>query len=214
VPRPDIHCHGWVAPILAGVSLREKKKALTRDGIERAALDMFLDRGYERVRLDDICAQAVVSARTFFRYFDSKEDLVLGRLRSHLTQAAELLAARPGGEPVQAALAGVIEHVARDYVAESERELTRLRLVAATPVLRTGLFGVFVAFERLVAEFVATRLGIDPADRTPRLYAAATAGAFRVGLEMWVADEDGVDLPEVIVANAELLTGGLDTDGK
>ncbi|HEX6444467.1 MAG TPA: TetR family transcriptional regulator [Streptosporangiales bacterium] len=196
------------------MSLREKKKALTRDGIERAALGMFLDRGYERVRLDDICAEAVVSPRTFFRYFDSKEDLVLGRLRSHLTQAAELLASRPDGEPVGAALAAVIEHVARDYVAESERELARLRLVAATPPLRTGLFGVFVAFERLVAEFVATRLGVDPADRTPRLYAAGTAAAFRVGLEMWVADEDGVDLPEAIVANAALLTDRLHADHK
>src|SRR6185437_16734990 len=97
---------------------RERKKALTRDSIEGRALDLFLERGYDRVRIDDICADALVSQRTFFRYYTSKEDLVLGRLRAHLMQAERLFNTRPTGEPIKDSLRAVVTQVVQDFVAE------------------------------------------------------------------------------------------------
>src|SRR5436190_9727407 len=79
--------------------LREQKKALTRATIETKALERFLVDGYEPVRLEDLCAECLVSTRTFFRYFSSKEDLVLGRLRRHLELATELFARQPVDTP-------------------------------------------------------------------------------------------------------------------
>jgi AcrR family transcriptional regulator len=111
----------------APIGLREQKKALTRATIESTALDRFLADGYEAVRLEDLCAECLVSTRTFFRYFTSKEDLVFGRLRSHLLLAEELLADRPAKEPVLMSLRAVIAAVAADYAAEPERELARRR---------------------------------------------------------------------------------------
>src|SRR5215475_1513662 len=84
------------------VGLREQKKALTRTTLETKALERFLAEGYEPVRLEDLCADCLVSTRTFFRYFTSKEDLVLGRLRSHLDLAAELFARQPTNVPLLA----------------------------------------------------------------------------------------------------------------
>jgi TetR/AcrR family transcriptional regulator, regulator of mycofactocin system len=186
--------------------LRERKKALTRDNIEDTALHLFLERGYDSVRIEDICADSLVSQRTFFRYFASKEDLVLGRLRAHLTQAERLLNARPAHEPLPDTLRAVINQVTQDYVTEPEREVTRLRLVTTTPALETGLLNVFAGFERLVRGFAAARMEIAPDTRHARLVAAAVVAAFRVGLEMWIDNVAGLDLPDLIANNMEILT--------
>jgi AcrR family transcriptional regulator len=186
-------------------NLRERKKALTRDTIEGRALELFLDRGYDRVRVEDICADALVSQRTFFRYYASKEDLVLGRLRAHLMQAARLFDTRPAGEPLTDSLRAVITRVAQDYVTEPERELARLRLVTTTPALEAGLLNVFAGFERLVRTFVANRLDISPEARRARLLGAATVCAFRVGLELWIDEEAVPDLPTLVMTNVNEL---------
>jgi AcrR family transcriptional regulator len=194
-------------------SLRERKKTLTRDKIEDTALHLFLERGYDRVRIEDICADALVSQRTLFRYYTSKEDLVLGRLRAHLVQAKRLFDTRPADEPLPDSLRAVINQVAQDYVTEPEREIIRLRLVSTTPALEAGLLNVFAGFERLVRGFAAARLGIAPDARHARLLATAIVGAFRVGLEMWIDNQAASDLPDLIAENVATLTRGLyDTD--
>jgi AcrR family transcriptional regulator len=185
--------------------LRERKKALTRDTIEDVALRLFLEKGYDQVRLQDICEDALVSQRTFFRYFTSKEDLVLARLRAHLVLAERLFDARPAREPLLDSLRAVIDQVAQDYVTEPERELTRLRLVRSTPLLETGMLGVFAEFDRLVGGYAAKRMKPHGDRRYARLLAAAATGAFRVGLEIWIGNDAAVDLPRLIADNLGVL---------
>ena len=194
---------------IPGGGLREQKKALTRTTLETRALERFLTEGYEPVRLEDLCAECLVSTRTFFRYFTSKEDLVLGRLRSHLDLAAELFARQPTDVPLLASLRAVINATVADYAAGPHRELARLRLVTTTPVLEAGLGRVFSGFERLVRGFVAAQTNTDEDDRGPRLVAAAAVAAFRVGLELWVASDASSDLAGLIIANLDELTAGI-----
>ena len=189
--------------------LRAQKKALTRATLETRALERFLAEGYEPVRLEDLCAECLVSTRTFFRYFASKEDLVLGRLRSHLELAAELFARQPAEKPLLVSLRAVINETVADYAADPQRELARLRLVTTTPVLEAGLGRVFSGFERLVREFVAAQSNTDEEARDPRLIAAAAVAAFRVGLELWVAGDGSSDLGGLIIANLDELTDGI-----
>jgi len=186
-------------------NLRERKKTLTRDAIESRALELFLERGYDRVRVEDICAEALVSPRTFFRYYASKEDLVLGRLRAHLMQAERLFDTRPAGEPIRDALHAAITRVAGDYGTEPDRELARLRLVTTTPALAVGLLNVFSGFERLVRDFVAARLDLSPDARRARLLGAAIVAAFRVGLEVWIDEDAAPDLPTLVMTNVDEL---------
>ncbi len=183
--------------------LRAQKKALTRATIEAKALERFLAVGYDAVRLEDLCAECMVSTRTFFRYFTSKEDLVLGRLRSHLVLAEQLLTDRPPAEPVLASLRAVIAAVAADYAAEPERELMRLRLTATTPALGAGLGLVFAGFEELVRRFAASRWRFEDDARGPRLLAAAAVAAFKVGLDLWAQDAADSDLGGIITANLD-----------
>jgi AcrR family transcriptional regulator len=189
--------------------LREQKKALTRATIEATALERFLAEGYESVRLEDLCAECLVSTRTFFRYFTSKEDLVLGRLRTHLNLATELFARQPPDAPLLVSLRAVITETVADYAADPDRELARLRLVTTTPALDVGLGRVFSGFEHLVRRFAAAQMNTNEDARSPRLIAAAAVAAFRVGLDMWVADDARSDLAALIVANLEELVSGI-----
>jgi len=188
--------------------LRERKKAMTRATIEATALQRFLADGYERVRLDDLCAVCLVSTRTFFRYFSSKEDLVLGRLQNHLSLAEHLLTARPADEPLLTSLREVIVATVTDYSAAPERELVRLRLVAATPALQSALARVFGGFDELIRRFAGARSDIENPSGA-KLVAIATVSAFRIGLEDWVEEDARIDMAGTILGNLEQLTGGI-----
>jgi AcrR family transcriptional regulator len=83
--------------------LRARKKARTRDTIADAAISLFLAHGFDKVSVNDIAAAAEVSKPTLFRYFATKEDLVLHRFADHNGEAARVVRDRPpGGSPVTA----------------------------------------------------------------------------------------------------------------
>ncbi|MFG1799426.1 TetR/AcrR family transcriptional regulator [Micromonospora carbonacea] len=85
------------------VGLRARKKARTRDAIADAAISLFLARGFDQVSVSDIAAAAEVSKPTLFRYFPTKEDLVLHRFADHNGEAARVVRARrPGTAPIAA----------------------------------------------------------------------------------------------------------------
>ncbi|MFD5921123.1 TetR/AcrR family transcriptional regulator [Kitasatospora sp. NPDC058201] len=83
--------------------LRARKKARTRDAIADASISLFLERGFDRVSVSDIAAAVEISKPTLFRYFPTKEDLVLHRFADHQGEAARVVRDRGSGiEPVPA----------------------------------------------------------------------------------------------------------------
>src|ERR1700749_875759 len=83
---------------------RERKKRQTRDALVHAALELFAAKGYDHTAVREITDAVDVSERTFFRYFASKEDLVLSFVRDGQIAFADALAARPRDEdPLTAA---------------------------------------------------------------------------------------------------------------
>src|ERR1043165_2179782 len=83
---------------------RQRKKQLTKDALIAAALELFAAKGYDRTAVHEITDAVDVSERTFFRYFASKEDLVLSFIRDGAAAFAAALAARPAEEePLTAA---------------------------------------------------------------------------------------------------------------
>ncbi|MGW6982955.1 TetR/AcrR family transcriptional regulator [Streptomyces sp. NPDC054932] len=77
--------------------LRENKKLRTRRRLAATALELFLERGFDAVSVADVAAAAEVSKPTLFRYFPSKEDLVLDRFADHQDEAARIVRDRPAG---------------------------------------------------------------------------------------------------------------------
>ncbi|MEO3924193.1 TetR family transcriptional regulator [Micromonosporaceae bacterium B7E4] len=84
--------------------LRARKKARTHDAIADAAISLFLTHGFDQVSVTDIAAAAEVSKPTLFRYFGTKEDLVLHRFADHSGEAARVVRARQPGVPPLTAL--------------------------------------------------------------------------------------------------------------
>ncbi|MFD8982550.1 TetR/AcrR family transcriptional regulator [Streptomyces sp. NPDC059564] len=83
--------------------LRESKKLRTRRQLAATALELFLERGFDAVSVADVAAAAEVSKPTLFRYFPSKEDLVLDRFADHQDEAARIVRDREAGRtPVRA----------------------------------------------------------------------------------------------------------------
>lgn len=79
--------------------LRERKKQRTREAIAAAAIALFLERGFDQVSVADVAAAAEVSKRTLFKYFPSKEDLVVQRFADHQDESARHVRAREPGSP-------------------------------------------------------------------------------------------------------------------
>ncbi|GGU31315.1 TetR family transcriptional regulator [Streptomyces lavendofoliae] len=79
------------------MGLRERKKRRTYRTISDTAIALFLERGFDRVPVAEVAAAAEVSKPTLFRYFPTKEDLVLHRFADHREEAARVVAGRPGG---------------------------------------------------------------------------------------------------------------------
>ena len=140
---------------------REANKQATRAALTAAAKRLFAERGFEATTVADIASAANVTHRTFYRYFDGKEDLVAGEYRAWLTALQEAIAARPAGEPpltaVRHALAAVAAQAPLFPVAD--RPFAGLRQSGQRPLLR---------LETAVADAVAARLeaGVDATAET------------------------------------------------
>ena len=185
--------------------VRERRRARTRDDIEAAALGLFLERGYEATTIEDIAEAALISPRTFFRYFASKDDLLLARGRDETALAARSLAERPPEEPIMDSLRAVLGVFAALHSTDSERRLAWIRLVTTTPQLAAGFLEMLRGKEQVLRDFVAGRLGLKTSDRRPRLAAAAFGAAFRVAAETWQESDGAEDLTVLVRQNVETL---------
>ncbi|MFC6082158.1 TetR/AcrR family transcriptional regulator [Sphaerisporangium aureirubrum] len=158
--------------------LRARKKARTRDAIADAAITLFLAHGFDQVSVADIAAAAEVSKPTLFRYFATKEDLVLHRIADHHGEAARVVRDRPPGISPLTALhrhfRTGLDH--RDPVTglnDHPVVLTFHRLVFTTP----SLAGRVTQYALENEEALATALGDDI---TARLQAAQVIAIQRV----------------------------------
>lgn len=168
------------------MNLRERKKAHTRTAIEDAALRMFAERGYDATPIDDICEAVLVSRRTFFRYFTSKEDVVLARSREIFALAGESLRRRPRDEPYRESVHVLFDETGAIFDSDRDRHLARMRLLLTVPSLAGSYLAVLSDFEGLLRDFLADRTDAPTHATRVRLAAAAATTAFRVAAEIWL----------------------------
>ena len=190
--------------------LRERKKERTRAEIERVAMRLFVERGFDAVTVDEIAAVAEVSHRTFYRYFSSKEDLVLRDVREFLDEMRTALAQRPSSESVIESIRAVILQLAQASEADADEDRQRVTLLLETPSLQHYRQERLVAFESALKPLIADRLAVDPAaDMRPALIAACAGAALRVASESWIADDMKTKLAPKVEEAFALLVAGL-----
>jgi AcrR family transcriptional regulator len=156
---PGKKCNSVTSVTLLRVEggLRERKKARTRDTIAATAVDLFLAHGYDAVSVNDVAAAAEISKPTLFRYFPSKEDLVVLRFADHAGEHARTVRDRA---PDEAPLAALHRHFRdgldrRDPVTglnDHPQVLAFHRLVFTTPALADRINRYRAADERALAE--------------------------------------------------------------
>lgn len=174
-----------VPPPTAG--LRERKKQKVAAQLTHAALRLFVARGFEETTVNDIVAEVDVSPRTFFRYFDSKEDVIVAFSEGLNADLCAALAARPADEPPLEALhQAIVERVAA-FAGDRKFTLALLRLINETPSIRARHLDKQDRLLRGLAVELARRMRIRPAhDLRPRLIAAVALSALDTALAAWV----------------------------
>jgi AcrR family transcriptional regulator len=190
--------------------LRERRKALTASELEAAAYRLFGERGFDNVTVDDIAAEADVSRRTFFRYFASKEDVLLADHFVQLARLREAMASRPDDEPIVTALRNAVLTLTTDFEERKEKVVIRARLMRDTPSLQARSLVHQKLWEDAMQEMVADRLGVDPVkDLRPGVVAAAALAAMRVAFTIWLTAGCDGDVIALTTEALDLLDGGL-----
>lgn len=195
----------------AAPGLRERHKLRTRQEIADATIRLATERGLEHVTVEQIAAEADVAPRTFFRYFDSKEEALLADHRERVELLQEKLRSRPASEgPLTAVRAAVLD-VAGDLAEHRELMLCKVRLMENNPTLRGRSLEMMDDLEQMIAQALAERSGVDlEADFRPLVIAGAVCTAMRVAVDRWGAAGGSGDLTAMVASALDLLDGGLD----
>jgi AcrR family transcriptional regulator len=184
-----------------GEGLRERKKRQMRQLISDTATMMFLERGFEDVRVAEVAAACDVSEKTVYNYFPTKESLILDREEVMVTDIRRALG--PSGapmSPIDAAVGLITDELKRTYDQWDEehgqpfdvRFLRRFNeLFEQTPSLRAAHRDMMDRLVEVAAQAMAARAGVDPEDPEPQIAADAILGLWRVQYRATLRYSDG-----------------------
>jgi AcrR family transcriptional regulator len=173
-----------VAKSADGSGLRQRKLQATRERLTRAAMALFLERGFEATTIDDIAAAADVSRRSFFHYFASKEDVVAAWQEGAAAALVAEVVARPAGETMLTAAENAIAAALKRIDPAEAAAMSRLK--RDNPALQARDQLKYEKLERAMAEGPAQRARTKSDQLKARLVAMIATGAMRVGGESWI----------------------------
>ena len=181
-------------------SLRERTRRAVRQQIADAAMRLFVERGFEATTIDQIVAGTGISRRSFFRYFASKEDVVLGELFDRGGIAAAALTGRPADESPWDAVRAALLELQQAVRVTDESELEFGRMLYDTPTLRARHLEKQLAWQDLLVPILSERIratgrasGIEPGLAAAAIVAGALA-CLDVAGESWVRQGGAISL--------------------
>jgi AcrR family transcriptional regulator len=199
----------------AETSLRERKKAQTRDRIVREALRLFADNGYQQTTIAQIAEVAEVSPRTVSTYFPAKEDIVFDVSAGAKERLAATISERPEGEGTMGALRRWLLEERKLVEQEQDLHARQQAIIESEESLMAHQHALMHEFERVLAQGLATDLGVEPTDLKPRMAAAAAMAVFDLLRDEGDAKVEGGSLPsveeqlEVLDQAFAFITGGV-----
>jgi TetR/AcrR family transcriptional regulator, regulator of mycofactocin system len=183
-----------------------KRSEMMVSELESVALRLFEERGFAAVTVDEIATEAHISARTFYRYFPAKDDVLLVRIDRRAGALRAALEERPAGEPLLRSV-----HVALEKAISAEDTVLLRRWIAvlqATPsALRTVLGGNILKINHVMAEFFGSRLGLAGDSLVPTVLASAVGSVVQTAQRLWFTD--GGDLTAMVSDSLAVLDSGL-----
>ncbi|HTX56415.1 MAG TPA: TetR/AcrR family transcriptional regulator [Candidatus Acidoferrales bacterium] len=164
--------------------LRARKKEHVRATIQKEALRLFTDHGYEHTTVEQIAEAAGVSPATVYRYYKSKEDLVV--TDEYDPVIVQSLLNRPADEPLIESVRAVMTGVLVEYF-DRDRELIAARhaLRLVTPSLQVAFYEEQERTLELFSALVARHLRRPANDVDVRIASGAVSGAMQAAMGLW-----------------------------
>lgn len=169
---------------MSPTGLRERKKLKTKEAIQREAMRLFEEQGYEETTIDQIAAAAEISPSTFFNYFPSKEDVVL--YDRYDPMIVSLVETAPAGEPLSQTIRRTIDELARVMEPDREMVMARAKLGLQAPALRARFWEELQKAQLLLNSLIAARTGRDADDFEVRVLSMMFVTASFEGSLEWV----------------------------
>ncbi|MFI1162478.1 TetR/AcrR family transcriptional regulator [Streptomyces sp. NPDC020801] len=190
------------------LGLRERKKIKTREAIRAATYSLVQEQGYDATTIEQIAERAEVSPSTVFRYFPTKEDIVL--TDEHDPILLEELRARPANEPWPQSVRRVMRK-AIGLGAEDDPEVTRLRtrLMVEVPAVRSRMMESMSVTGRMLCSVIGERTGRDPDGLEVRVWAMSLIGALMETSLYWAENDHREDLADLVDRALTALEHGL-----
>ncbi|WP_367321100.1 TetR/AcrR family transcriptional regulator [Streptomyces sp. HUAS ZL42] len=190
------------------LGLRERKKIKTRTAIRDATYALIEEQGYDATTIEQIAERAEVSPSTVFRYFATKEDIVL--TDEYDPVILEELSARPVDEPWADSLRHVVKKAVGFGMAQ-EPEVTRVRarLLVEVPAVRSRMMQTMSATGRMLCHAIAERTGLDPDGLEVRVYAMALIGGMHEVYLYWAEHDHPEDLAGLVDRALDVIEHGL-----
>jgi AcrR family transcriptional regulator len=204
------------------MGLRERKKQETRTALSWAAIRLVVERGYDKVLVEDIANEAGVSARTFNNYFSGKAEAIASRHLDRCLRMADGLRNRPAGEPLWDSLTQAVlaefepgPEVGAHPMPDQEAWAAGLRLMLAVPAVQAETLRAAAGAEVAIASAVGDRTGADPVhDLYPKLVAGALTMVNNVVSQHFLqAGDRDVDMAALIVDALGQVAAGLPAPG-
>jgi AcrR family transcriptional regulator len=184
----------------APATLRERKKAATRQALHEAVLRLAVARGLDEVTVEAVADEANVSRRTFSNYFANKEDALLHGDRMRSAQMLERLRARPAAETPWQALTASARAQYADLDEVDPRWLAQLQLLRRHPSLLARQVTAQAALEQELAVEIARRSPGPDEPMRSRVMAAVFLATVRTVSRVWVEQQRPTSLSEAVGA--------------
>jgi AcrR family transcriptional regulator len=164
---------------------RARKAERTRHTIEDVAIELFSERGYDATTVEDIAERADIAPSTFFRYFPTKADVILGDQNERLPALQRAIVDQPAGVSDMAALRAALQE---QWVAaiDPDRTVRVTRAVASSPVLSGHAVAVGHRWQVAASDAVARRKGLDAPDLRCWLAATLALSTFGEAVKTWI----------------------------
>jgi AcrR family transcriptional regulator len=190
-------------------TVAERRRRRIRGDIARIAIGLFVAHGFDAVTIDDIAQAADISGRTFFRYFATKDEVVLDYERQLQQRLLHALEARPPGEGAVSALGEAYRVTATVQPADRGRVVDIGRILDATPGLRARAQGERLADAEAFEVAIEARLTGRNRDVRARVIVASMGAVAAREFRAWVADGGVDDLAGRVADGLALIHCGL-----
>jgi AcrR family transcriptional regulator len=180
-------------------SVWDRQRRAVRAEIVTAARELFVRQGFEATTIDEIVATVGVSRRTFFRYFGTKEDVLLGEVADRGDVVARALESRPSDEGPWEALRGALSDSQHDLLPPdaARAELEIGRIMHQTPSLRARYIEKRLHWHRALAPLIAKRIAGDDAELAAASIVATLMACLDVASDFWITSNGEADLADL-----------------